>query len=238
MNVSIYSSGSGYQLGDQVVIVGGNNDCVFEVTKIKNQTPLYGVDVIEQQRSWIVLPDDVVGVTNVLKVGSGTSFMTGGVIPAPFFTNPFLIGNMNGVSNCGGMNFDLVSWFSMKQYLETLDFLLRPPVIYDFNQRTHRLHLHSNTILNKGNYLVVECSVKPSPDVYPDIFNDMWLKRYTTALVKKQWGGNLTKYNNVQLPGGITMNGEMIYNEGKQEIMELEQRFALDYMNPPLDLVA
>jgi hypothetical protein len=223
-------------LGDQVVMTGGNGDAVFEVTAVKDQTPLYGVDVIEQQRSWIVMPDDVVGITNILKVGGGTNLMTGGVIPAAFLTNPFLTGGGAGGS-CGGMGFDLVSWYTMKQYLETLDFLFRYPVTFDFNQRTHRLHIHSSNVLNLGDYLVMECAVKPSADVYPDIWNDMWLKKYATALVKYQWGINLTKFQQVQLPGGITMNGEMIYNEAKQEIAEIGQRFSMDWADVPLDMV-
>lgn len=236
VSVSIYSAGEGYNLGDQVVMTGGNGDAVFEVTAVKDQTPLYGVDVIEQQRSWIVMPDDVVGITNILKVGGGTNLMTGGVIPAAFLTNPFLTGGVAGGS-CGGMGFDLVSWYTMKQYLETLDFLFRYPVTFDFNQRTHRLHIHSSNVLNLGDYLVMECAVKPSADVYPDIWNDMWLKKYATALVKYQWGINLTKFQQVQLPGGITMNGEMIYNEAKQEIAEIGQRFSMDWADVPLDMV-
>lgn len=237
VNVTIYSAGKGYSLGDRIIITGGNNDAVFEVTAIKEQTPLYGVDVVEQQRSWIIMPDDVVGVTNVLRVGGGQSLMTGGVIPGAFLTNPFLMGSAGGSGGCGGMDFDLVSWFSMKQYLETLDFLMRPPIIYDFNQRTHRLHIHSNTTLKLGQYLVVECAVKPSPDTYPDLWNDLWLKQYATALVKYQWGVNLTKHTDVKLPGGITLNGEMIYNEAKQEIEQIKQRFAMDWADPVLDMV-
>ena len=83
----------------------------------------------------------------------------------------------------------------------------------------------------------MECAVKPSADVYPDIWNDMWLKKYATALVKYQWGINLTKFQQVQLPGGITMNGEMIYNEAKQEIAEIGQRFSMDWADVPLDMV-
>ena len=69
----------------------------------------------------------------------------------------------------------------------------------------------------------VECMVKPSPDVYPDLWNDLWMKKYATALVKTQWGRNLTKYNQVNLPGGITMNGDQIYQQATDEIREIEQ---------------
>ena len=85
--------------------------------------------------------------------------------------------------------------------------------------------------------IAIECMVKPSPDVYPDLWNDLWLKKYATALVKSQWGRNLTKYSQVNLPGGITMNGDQILQQGREEVSALEERFAMDWADPVLDEV-
>ena len=79
--------------------------------------------------------------------------------------------------------------------------------------------------------------VKPSPDVYPDLYNDLWLKEYAVALVKAQWGRNLTKFNQVQLPGGITMNGDAILQTAREDIAQIKERFAMDWADPPLDEV-
>ena len=79
--------------------------------------------------------------------------------------------------------------------------------------------------------------MKPSPDVYPDLWNDMWLKEFAVALTKAQWGRNLTKYNQVQLPGGIVINGERILNDAQQELKTIKDRFSMDWMDPPLDEV-
>ena len=88
-----------------------------------------------------------------------------------------------------------------------------------------------------GKILALDCMVKPSPDVYPDLFNDLWLKEYAVALVRCQWGRNLTKFQQVQLPGGITMNGEQILQTGREDLKALKDRFAMDWADPVLDMV-
>ena len=127
----------------------------------------------------------------------------------------------------------------VQQYLATLQWAIFPPISYSFNRRTHRLFINSNTFngIGEGDYLVFECDVKPSPDVFPDVWNDMFLKQLACAYVQLAWGRVLTKYQQVQLPGGITMNGDQIYNDAKQEIAEIKERFALDYADYPLDIV-
>ncbi len=76
--------------------------------------------------------------------------------------------------------------------------------------------------------------VKPSPDVYPDLWNDLWLKEYAIALVKCQWGRNLTKFQQVNLPGGITMNGDQILSMGREDLKALKDRFSMDWVDPAL----
>ena len=152
---------------------------------------------------------------------------------------PFMFGGMGGMGGMVGMNFDLTSYYSMQQYLATMEFMLMPPISYYFNQRTHRLHIESDNFngVGKGEYLVFECDVKADPDLFPDVWDDMFLKRLSVAYVQLAWGRVLTKYQQVQLPGGITMNGDQIYNDAKTEISHIEERFAMDYAMPPLDIV-
>ena len=70
------------------------------------------------------------------------------------------------------------------------------------------------------------------PETYTDIYNDMFLKKYTTALIKRQWGINLKKFEGIQLPGGVTMNGQQIYQEAVEEIKQLEEEMELKYEKP------
>ena len=81
-------------------------------------------------------------------------------------------------------------------------------------------------------YLIIECYRKLDPTVWTDVYNDFFLKKYATQLIKKQWGANLIKFNGVQMLGGVTMNGEMIYTQAQEEIIRLEEEMRLTYEMP------
>jgi hypothetical protein len=84
-----------------------------------------------------------------------------------------------------------------------------------------------------GDYMIVECYRILDPDTFTDVYNDMFLKRYATALLKRQWGENLKKFAGVQLPGGVTLNGVVIYQEAIDEITNLESEMQSKYEIPP-----
>ena len=88
-----------------------------------------------------------------------------------------------------------------------------------------------------GDYLIVECYRIIDPDTYTDVYNDYFLKRYCTALLKRQWGQNLIKFNGVKLPGGIELNGRQLYEDGLRDLEEIKQRMSLEYELPPMDLI-
>lgn len=230
VRVEPYSTGSGYEVGDYVTVRGGGNNSVWRVSKVKEVSPMWGVHPIKQQNNYIVMPDDVVGVTKILRSRTGAF---GGMIPGGSVF-PLLFGGMNG-NHCDGMGFGLAHYWVMQEYLALIEFMFFPPRMYNFNQRTHHLHIDGDIKL--GEMLAFECMVKPSPDVYPDLWNDMWLKEFASALVKAQWGRNLTKYNQVQLPGGIVINGDRILSDAQKELETIRQRFAMDWADPPLDEV-
>ena len=77
--------------------------------------------------------------------------------------------------------------------------------------------------LQEDEYLVIDCYRKLDPTVYTDVFNDIWLKRYVTALFKKQWGANLSKFDGVTMIGGVTLNGSKIFSDATEEIAKLEK---------------
>ena len=84
-----------------------------------------------------------------------------------------------------------------------------------------------------GDFIIIECYRKLDPTTYTDIFNDIYLKRYTTALIKRQWGANLSKFEGVQMLGGVTLNGAKIFEEAQQDIEKLEEQIQLAYELPP-----
>ena len=250
-NVTIYNTGYDFEVGDVVAISGSaggvyvtvNEPALYEVTKVKTESPVFGTAPIQTQNNYIVLPSDVVAVNQVMR-SVRTDLV--GIFPGGSVF-PLMLGGMLGNdSACGDIGYDLVSYVAMREYMATLEFLFFPPIQYNFNQRTHRLFIDTNNFLRetgayssgaRGSFLALECMVKPSPDVYPDLWNDLWMKKYTVALVKAQWGRNLTKYQQVALPGGITMNGDQILTQGNEEIKALEDRFSMDWADPPLDMI-
>ena len=86
--------------------------------------------------------------------------------------------------------------------------------------------------IDVGEFLIIECYRKIDPTSYPDIFDDIYLKRYATALIKRQWGANLSKFNGVAMLGGVTMNGEAIYSQATEEVQRLEEQIQLAFETP------
>ena len=104
-----------------------------------------------------------------------------------------------------------------------------------FNQHQNRLYIDmdwENDVTADVDYLVIECYRKLDPTTYTDIYDDIYLKRYTTALIKKQWGANLSKFNGVTMLGGVTMNGETLYTQALEEQNKLEEEIQLAFELP------
>ncbi len=93
------------------------------------------------------------------------------------------------------------------------------------------------SIINDGDYIIAEAYQIVDPDVFADAWNDRWLQRYASCLIKQQWGANLTKFTGMQLPGGIQFNGEKIYNDATQEREELEHEMIFSYSLPATDMI-
>lgn len=110
------------------------------------------------------------------------------------------------------------------QHLDYLSHLLVGETPIRFQEHQGRLYLDMDweADVSADDYLIIECYRKLDPDTYTDLYDNMHLKRYATALIKKQWGMNLSKFQNVALLGGVTMNGEQIYSQAQEEIEKLE----------------
>ena len=125
-----------------------------------------------------------------------------------------------------------------KTYLSDIQFLLTTEKQIRFNQRMDRLYLDVDWgSLAVGDFIIIDCFRALNPNDYTRVWNDSFLKPYATALIKKQWGVNLTKFQGVKLPGGIELNGRQIYEDAQVELGELKQRMTYDYETPPLDLI-
>lgn len=190
----------------------------------------------ENRKNFIEVPDHVLGIQKVFGITSGFfgNEMWG-------FSNQYFLMDVFNISHGSSFaNFDIAYYYQLKQYFETLDMVVGTGgmIEYRFNKRQDRLYLDIDVrAIREDSYLIIDCYRALDPDVWSQTYNDMFMKRYATALMKKQWGQNLIKYNNVQLPGGLTLNGRQLYEDAVAEIGVLEGEVLSKYALPPLDMI-
>ena len=136
------------------------------------------------------------------------------------------------------MNFagDLAYYEQMQQYLSLLDMKLNGHPQVQFSRKQNRLYIFgdfADNDIKAGDYIVAEVYSIVDPDTHTSVYNDMFLKEYTTALIKQQWGMNLIKFEGMQLPGGVVLNGRQIYDDATAEIATLRENLRLEHEFPP-----
>ena len=202
------------------------------VTTSVDSTSVSGLGTITsnwyETSNFIPVPDSVIGVEKVFKFDSSTISNGMFSIKYQLFLNDLYQFN----------TIDLLQYSMVKTYLEDIDFLLTTDKQIRFNQRQDRLYLDIDWKSQEvGEYIVLECWRALDPTSYSQVYNDPWLKKYLTALMKKQWGQNLIKFKGVKLPGGIEMNGREIYDDAERALESLRERIKLEYELPPLDFI-
>lgn len=181
-----------------------------------------------EQRNYIEIPDHVIGVQGIFRFDDNT-------ISQNMFSISYQI-FLNDVYNFSSV--ELLNYTMVKSYLETIQFLISPDKKVRYNKRGNRLYIDMDwKSQTAGDYLVIDCYRILDPTSNSDVYNDSFLKRYLTSLIKRQWGQNLMKFQGVQLPGGLTLNGRQLYDDALRELAELQQRMTYDYELPPLDMI-
>ena len=133
---------------------------------------------------------------------------------------------------------ELLTYAMVKTYLEDIEFLLTTQKQIRFNKRQDRLYIDIDwSGVREGTYLVVDCFRTMDPNDYSRVWNDSFLKPYLTALIKRQWGQNLIKFQGVKLPGGVELNGRQFYEDAQREIDIIMERMSNTYELPPLDMI-
>ena len=125
------------------------------------------------------------------------------------------------------------------QHLDFLDHILVGETPIRHNQHQNRLYLDLDwqTDVVANDYIIIECYRKLDPSTYSDIWDDIFLKKYTTQLIKRQWGSNLSKFQGIQMLGGVALNGEQIYSQAQEELNKLEEQIQLAYELPPMHMI-
>jgi len=193
-------------------------------------TTTEGTTSWNEATNYIPIPDHVVGISKVFGLVSNTIRSNlWGVEYQLYLNDLYAFGSL-----------DILNYFMTKQYLETLDMVLNNGSFQQFRytQRRDRLYLDVDAdFLSEGKYLLIEAHRLIDPSDATEMYNDMFLKRYATSLIKRQWGQNMIKFNNVQLPGGITMNGRQLYEDALAEIQQIESEVLSKYAIPPMDMI-
>jgi hypothetical protein len=169
-------------------------------------------------------------VVSVLKVIDWSAF-GGSVSGDNLFNFNYHMGSEMAWQLAKGNSGGLVSYAITKQYLAELDVMLSPEPCFRYRQHNGVLHIDSNMPLLVGAYVVVECHQTLDPATNPRIWSDRYLRQLATAYLKRQWASNLQKYENIQLPSGITINGSQMKQEAISEIQLIEQNIKM-HMEP------
>lgn len=218
--------------GSTIVVKGIDPDASFvdgeTITEGANTAVLIAEDAVflgEIDTHFIELPDLVFGVTRVLPfAGTQTS------------KSMFDIQYQLRLNDLYDLTSTSIIYYKMvMSHLSLLDMELNGKPMFRFNRLQGRLYLDITwgADINPGEYVVLECYRALDPAAFTRVWNEPWFKHYVTALFKRMWATNLKKFSNMQLPGGVTINGAEMYTEAMQEIKELKEE--LDRMSPPLE---
>ena len=142
--------------------------------------------------------------------------------------------HLNDIYSLGFMG-SLAEYVMSMQYLDLLDNIIdsdEKQINFDMHKNQLDIFMHWDEEVEPDDYLVVECYRILDPDTYTDVYNDYFLKRYATALIKRQWGTNLLKFEGMQMPGGVTFNGRQLFDDANEEILKLEEECRLNWEQP------
>jgi hypothetical protein len=186
---------------------------------------LSSITLREYDNRYVEIPDYVWGVTKILSIGQASSSKN-------IFDLQYQL-RLNDLYDLTSTS--LIYYKTVMSHLALLDFELNGHQGFRFNRMSNRLYLDANwqTDFILGDYIIVQSYRAMDPTTWSKVYNEPWLKHYVTALFKKQWATNLKKFSGIQLPGGVTLDGDKLYDEATTEIKELEDE--LQNKSAPLD---
>jgi len=184
----------------------------------------------EENANYLILPDSILGVERVMQFDS--SGLSNGMFNLKY--QLFLNDIAFNLGYDGLMNYSMT-----KTYLEDINFLLTTSTQIRYNKRNNKLYMDVDwASVPTDSWALIECYRIMDPANSTSVWNDSFLKKYATAKMKKQWGQNLIKFGGVKLPGGIELNGREIFEDGVQEIKDIEEMMLSTYEIPVLDMIA
>ena len=192
----------------------------------------------ENRKNYLEIPEHVFGISKVYGISS--NFVRNSLFG---MSNQYYLMDLFSYSSGTGLAFggvDMVNYYMVKQHFENIDMIINTGSLvgYRFNCRQDRLYIDIDPMrVTKDQWLLIDCYRALDPSTFGEVFNDTFVKKYATALIKRQWGQNLIKFNGVQLPGGVSMNGRQLYEDALNEIKALMDASSSTYELPPLDMI-
>lgn len=183
----------------------------------------------DKDNKYIVVPDNIIGAIRIFPLGFYASTQD----------NMFNVQYQIALNDLYTLtSYDMVPYYMMMQHLNVLQELLIGEKPIRYNRHQNKIYIDMNwELMAVGQYLIVEAYSVLDPDVYTDAWADRWLMKYATALIKRQWGNHLKLFGGMTMPGGITFNGQQIFDEATAEIAAMEQEMINTYSLPVSDMI-
>ena len=178
----------------------------------------------KEGNNFLVVPESVISVINIFPFSNKSNMNLFDV------RYQLRLNDLYDFSSTSVINYDVVL-----RHLDFLDHILVGEKPLRYNQLDNRLYIDMDWAndLDVDEYLIIDCYRKLDPATFTDVFNDIWVKRYTTQKFKLQWGQNLSKFAGVTMIGGVSLNGNEIMQQAESEILKLEQEVRSNYEEPP-----
>ena len=179
--------------------------------------------------NFITVPDSVHIVSRLLPLSNSINSST------KMFSVKYQM-MLNDIADLQNFAGDLAYYNQMQQYLNLIDMQLNGKPLVQFSRHQHRLHILGDLNdgdIKKDEFIILEVYQIIDPNSFTSVFNDKFVKEYTTQLFKRQWGTNLIKFEGMQLPGGVQLNGRQLYDDAVQELQRLREEIRLEHEMPP-----
>lgn len=230
------------QLGHPVISINVDDDQVedrideafqyfrdFHYDGVERWYTAHQITADDITNKYLTISDNIIGITRIFPLGSTNASVN-------MFDLRYQL-RLHDLYDFTSTSY--VSYVLTQQHIRTMDLLFSGEQPIRYNRHTNKLYIDWDwsSDVEVGEYVICEGFIVVDPDVYTDVYNDRMLKSLATAYIKRQWGNNLKKFQGMQLPGGIQMNGQQIFEEAQTEITQLEESIRKTYEEPPQFLV-
>jgi hypothetical protein len=189
----------------------------------------YQLTQTDINNQYVTLPEDFVGVTRIFDINDSYGAMN-------LFNVRYQL-HLNELFNISSVS--VTPYVVAMRHIEFLEevFVGKKPIRYNRNTDKLYIDMNWNDDTVAGQFIMIDGYREVSPEENPDVWDEPWLRQYATQLVKRQWGEHLKLYEGMNLPGGITFNGQKIWDEANEEIQKLEDQVINDYSLPVTDMI-